>query len=158
MKRIICAVLVVLMVAVLFAGCKVKTTVDPKYVDTFINDYASPDQVDENGVVTYKFESKKVYDEFAQDYYEVVKEDSRVEIKSTIQYSYYNPEITEIVVGVTPESYDELGEQTLKEEAKAVGEEAMKYQMNLKNPKGELTVTYRNANTAKEYFTITVEA
>ncbi len=158
MKRIICAVLAVLMIAVLFAGCKVKTTVDPKYVDTFINDYASPDQVDENGVVTYKFANREVYNDFADDYYEEVKEESRVEINSTIQYSYYNPEITEIVVGVTPESYEELGEETLKAEAQKVGEEAMKYQMNLKNPKGELTVTYRNANTAKEYFTITVEA
>lgn len=158
MKRITCAVLTVLMICVLFAGCKVKTTVDPKYVDDFVSNYASPDQVDENGAVTYKFENKAVYEQFADDYYKEVKAESRLEIESVGQYSYYNPEITEIVVGVTPESYEELGEEVLKEEAQRVGEEAMKYQMNLKNPKGELTVTYRNANTAEDYFTITVTA
>lgn len=158
MKKFLCAVLAVLMMAVLFAGCKVKTTVDPKYVDDFINDYASPDQVDENGVVTYKFENKEIYDQFAKDYYEEVQAESRMVIESIGQYSYYNPDITEIVVGVTPESYEELGEEALKAEAQKVGEKAMKYQMNLKNPKGELTVTYRNANTAEVYFTITVTA
>lgn len=158
MKRIICALLAVLMMAVLFASCKVETKVDPKYVDDFVSDYASPDQVDENGVVTYKFESKKVYEQFAKDYYEEVKEESRLVIESAGQYSHYNPEITEIIVGVTPEAYEELGEEYLKAEAQKVGEEAMKYQMNLKNPKGELTVTYRNANTAEEYFTVTVTA
>jgi len=158
MKRIFCAVFAVLMIAVLFAGCKVKTTVEPKYVDDFISDYASPDEVDKNGVVTYKFESKEVYDQFAKDYYEEVKENSRLEIESVGQYSYYNPDITEIIVGVTPESYEELGEEALKAEAQKVGEKAMKYQMNLKNPKGKIDVTYRNANTAEEYFTITVEA
>ncbi|MBQ2944912.1 MAG: hypothetical protein IJD93_09555 [Ruminococcus sp.] len=158
MKRIICAALAVLMVAVLFTGCKVKTTVDPEYVDSFINDYASPDQVDESGAVTYQFESKKIYDQFTEDYYEKVKEDSRVEIKSGHQYSYYNPDITEIVVGVTPESYEELGIEAMKEEAQLVGKEAIKYQMNLKNPIEKIDVTYRNANTSEHYFTITVEA
>ncbi len=158
MKKLLCVTFAILMVAVLFTGCKVKTTVDPKYVDEFINDYASPDQVDENGAVTYQFESKKIYEQFTQDYYEKVKEDSRVEIHSTHQYSYYNPDITEVIVGVTPESYEELGEEALKAEAKLVGAEAIKYQMNLKNPIEKIDVTYRNANTSKEYFTITVEA
>jgi len=34
----------------------------------------------------------------------------------------------------------------------------MKFQMNTKNPKGELTAIYRNANTSEVYFEITVEA
>lgn len=158
MKKLLCVTFAVLMVAVLFTGCKVKTTVDPKYVDEFVSDYASPDQVDENGAVTYQFESKKIYEQFTQDYYEKVKEDSRVEIKSANQYSYYNPDITEVIVGVTPESYEELGEEALKAEAQLVGQEAIKYQMNLKNPIEKIDVTYRNANTSEVYFTITVEA
>ena len=79
-------------------------------------------------------------------------------IESSGQYSYYNPEITEIIVGVTPEAYEELGEEALKKEALEVGEAAMKFQMNTKNPKGELTVIYRDANTSEVYFEIKVEA
>lgn len=158
MKRIIVAVLAVMMIAVVCAGCKVTTTVESQYVDDFINDYATQEEIDENGNVTYKFDSKDTYEQFAKDYYEEVKEESRVKIESTIQYSYYNPEITEIVVGITPESYEELGDQVLKAEAQAIAEEAMKYQMNLKDPEGKIDVTYINANTSEEYFTITVEA
>ncbi|MBR2715786.1 MAG: hypothetical protein IKB73_06260 [Ruminococcus sp.] len=158
MKRILTFTLAVLMMATLFAGCKVETTVDSEYVDTFVHNYASPDEVDADGNVTYKFANKDIYDEFAKDYYEKVKEDSRLEIESSGQYSYYNPDITEIVVGVTPEAYEKLGEQKLKEEANDVGEAALKYQMNLKNPKGEITVIYRNANTAEDYFEIKVTA
>lgn len=157
MKRIFCAIVALLMVAALFTGCKVKTTVDQKYVDDFANDYAEATEVDENGNVSYEFKGDK-YEEFIDDYYDVVKEDSRLQIKSSGQYSYYNPEITEIVVGVTPEAYDELGEEELKKEAQAVGEEALRFQMNTEKPKGELTVTYRNANTSEEYFTITIKA
>ncbi len=157
MKRIFCTLLAVLMIAALFAGCKVNTTVEPKYVDDFANDYAEATEVDKDGNISYEFQADK-YEEFVDDYYEEVKEDSRLEIKSTGQYSYYNPEITEIVVGVTPESYEELGEEQLKLEAMSVGEAALKFQMNTKDPKGELTVTYRNANTSEEYFTITVTA
>ncbi len=158
MKKLLCVLFAILMVAVLFTGCKVTTTVDPKYVDEFINDYASPDQVDENGAVTYQFENKNIYEQFTQDYYEKVKEDTRVEIKSATQYSYFNPDITEVIVGVTPESYEELGEEALKAEAEVVGAEAIKYQMNLQNPIEKIDVTYRNANTSEVYFTITVEA
>lgn len=158
MKRTILVILTVLMIAALFAGCKVETTVEAQYVDSFINDYASPDQVDKDGNVTYKFKNKEVYEEFAADYYEEVKEESRLEIKSSGQYSYYNPEITEIVVGIKPESYEKLGEEKLKQEAQLVGQEAMKYQMNLQDPKGEIKVIYRNANTSETYFEITVHA
>lgn len=157
MKRLICAVLAVMMICVLFAGCKVKTTVDAKYNDGFADNYASDKKVDKDGNVSYEFEEDK-YEEFVSDYYEEVKEESRLEIESSGQYSYYNPEITEIVVGVTPEAYEELGMDNLKAEAQKVGEAALKFQMNMENPKGALTVTYRNANTAEDYFTITVEA
>lgn len=157
MKKVIFAALAVLMLAVLLTGCKVKTTVEPKYVDEFVNDYVSETTVDDSGAVTYKFDSKK-YDEFVADYYEEVKEESRLEIHSSGQYSYYNPDITEIVVGITPESYEELGEEACKQEAQKIGEAAMKYQMNTKNPTGEISVIYRNANTSEEYFEIIVKA
>lgn len=157
MKRLICAILAILMIAVFFTGCKVNTTVDAKYVDEFVKDYATP-QENEDGSVEYEFESNDKYEQFLTDYYEKVQEDSRLEIKSSGQYSYYNPDITEVIVGVTPESYEKLGEEKLKEEAQSVGEAALKYQMNTKDPKGELEVTYRNANTSEEYFTITVKA
>lgn len=157
MKRVICLILAVLMMAVLFAGCKVKTTVAPEYVDDFVNNYATP-EIDEDGAVTYEFESKKKYEEFLFDYHEAIEEDANVKIESVGQYSYYNPEVTEVIVGITPESYEELGEEAVKAEAQEVGKEALRFQMNTKNPKGELTVTYRNANTSEEYFTITVKA
>ncbi len=157
MKRFIYATLAAMMFATMLTGCTVKTTVAPKYTDNFADSYASKKEVDSNGNVKYEFE-KEEYDQFTADYYEEVKEESRLEIESSGQYSYYNPEITEIIVGITPEAYEELGEEALKAEAQKVGESAMKYQMNLKNPKGELTVTYRNANTADVYFTITVTA
>lgn len=157
MKKLFSAILATMMFATIMSGCSVKTTVEPKYLDDFADGYASNKEVDENGNVKYEYE-KEEYEQFAADYYEEVKEESRLEIESSGQYSYYNPDITEIIVGITPEAYEELGEEALKAEAQTVGEAAMKYQMNLKNPKGELTVTYRNANTAKEYFTITVEA
>ena len=157
MKKLFSAILATMMLATVLCGCSVKTTVEPKYIDDFADSYASKKEVGDNGNVEYEFE-KEEYEQFAADYYEEVKEESRLEIESSGQYSYYNPDITEIVVGVTPEAYDELGEEALKAEAQKAGEAAIKYQMNLKNPKGELTVTYRNANTAKEYFSITVEA
>ncbi len=157
MKRFFAALLAVMMIAVLFAGCKVSTTVDKKYVDDFAEGYASSKEVDKDGNVSYEFEDDK-YDEFAKDYYEVVKEESRLQIESAGQYSYYNPEITEVVVGITPQAWEEMGEEALKAEAQKVGETALKYQMNLKNPAGELTVIYRNANTSEEYFSIKVEA
>lgn len=157
MKRILYTSIAVMMLALLLTGCKVKTSVESKYVDDFVNDYAEA-QVKENGNVDYEFENKEKYEEFVADYYEEVKEESRLEIKSSGQYSYYNPEITEIVVGITPEAYEELGEEALKAEALTVGEAAMKFQMNTKNPKGELTVIYRDANTSKVYFEIIVEA
>lgn len=157
MKRFLYAVITVIMLALVLTGCKVKTSVDAKYVDDFVDDYAQK-QIDDEGNAEYQFENKDRYNEFVSDYYEDVKEDSRLEIKSSGQYSYYNPDITEIVVGVTPEAYEELGEEALKAEAQAVGEAAMKFQMNTKNPKGELTVIYRNANTSEVYFEITVEA
>ena len=157
MKRFICATLAVMVLAAALCGCTVKTTVEPKYNDNFADSYASDKVVDENGNITYEFDDDK-YEEFANDYYDVVKEESRLEIKSSGQYSYYNPDITEIVVGVTPEAYAELGEEALKDEAMKVGQAAMKYQMNMKNPKGELTVTYKNANTNEEYFTVKLEA
>lgn len=157
MKKLIGITLIILSIAVLLAGCKVTTTVDAKYNDGFAANYASATEVDENGNVSYEFEGDK-FDQFADDYYDVVKEESRLEIKSSGQYSYYNPDITEIVVGITPEAWDEMGESELKSEAFAVGEAALKYQMNMKNPSGKIDVTYRNANTSEEYFTITIEA
>ncbi len=157
MKKIICTIIAIMMLALLLTGCKVKTSVDSKYVDDFVNDYAEA-EVDDNGNAKYEFENKDKYEEFVSDYYEEVKEESRLEIKSSGQYSYYNPEITEIVVGVTPEAYEELGEDALKAEALSVAEAAMKFQMNTKNPKGELTVIYRDANTSEVYFEITIEA
>lgn len=157
MKKTICTTLTVMMLVLLLTGCKVKTSVDSKYVDDFVNDYAVA-EIDENGNAEYEFQNKKKYNEFVSEYYEEVKEESRLEIKSSGQYSYYNPEITEIVVDITPEAYKELGEETLKAEAQTVGEAAMKFQMNTKNPKGELTVIYRDANTSEVYFEITVKA
>ena len=111
-----------------------------------------------DGNAQYEFKDKDTYESFVKDYYEEVKEDSRLEIESSGQYSYYNPDITEIIVAVTPEAYEELGEEALKKEALEVGEAAMKFQMNTKNPKGELTVIYRDANTSEVYFEIKVEA
>ncbi len=157
MKRVICAVLAVMMIAVLFTGCKVKTSVDAKYADGFAENYATSKEVDDNGNVSYVFEGDK-YDEFVADYYEEVKQESRLQIESSGQYSYYNPEITEIVVGITPEAWTDMGEEALRAEAQKVGEAALKFQMNTKKPKGELEVTYRNANTSEEYFTIVIEA
>ncbi len=157
MKRILYTIIAVMMLALLLTGCKVKTTVDAKYVDDFVNDYAQA-QIDDDGNAQYEFKDKDTYENFVQEYYEEVKEDSRLEIESSGQYSYYNPEITEIIVGVTPEAYEELGEEALKKEAQEVGEAAMKFQMNTKNPKGELTVIYRNADTSEVYFEIKVEA
>lgn len=158
MKRIFCAVCVLLLLVVLLAGCKVKTTVNSNYVDDFIEKYASADQVDKNGNVTYTFEDKDTYNQFLEDYYKEVKDNADEEIKSYHQYSYYNPDITEIVVGIAPEALDEMTQEELKAEAKALGEQALYYQMNTKNPITELSVTYRNANTSEEYFTITVSA
>ena len=60
MKRIFCAIVALLMVAALFTGCKVKTTVDPKYVDDFANDYAEATEVDENGNEVYDADIEKV--------------------------------------------------------------------------------------------------
>ncbi|MBQ8539552.1 MAG: hypothetical protein IJ433_07860 [Ruminococcus sp.] len=157
MKKLFSAILASMMLATVLCGCSVKTTVETKYTDDFADSYASKKEVDKDGNVKYEYE-KDEYEQFAADYYEEVKEESRLEIESSGQYSYYSPDITEIVVGINPESYEELGEEVLKAEAQKVGESALKYQMNLKNPKGELTVTYRNANTAEEYFTITVKA
>lgn len=157
MKKIICTATAVMMLALLLTGCKVKTSVESKYVDDFASNYAEA-QVDENGNTVYEFENEDRYEAFVHDYFEVVKEESRLEIKSSGQYSYYNPEITEIVVGITAEAYEELGEEALKVEAQAVGEAAMKYQMNTKNPKGKITVIYRDANTNEDYFEITVTA
>lgn len=157
MKRILYTIIAVMMLALLLTGCKVKTEVDAKYVDDFVNDYAQA-QIDDDGNAQYEFKDKDTYESFVKDYYEEVKEDSRLEIESSGQYSYYNPEITEIIVGVTPEAYEELGEEALKKEALEVGEAAMKFQMNTKNPKGELTVIYRDANTSEVYFEIKVEA
>ena len=79
MKKVIYATLAVVMLAVLLTGCKVKTTVEPKYVDDFVDNYADA-QIDENGNAEYEFQSKKKYDEFVSDYYEEVKEESRLEI------------------------------------------------------------------------------
>lgn len=157
MKRILYTIIAIMMLALLLTGCKVKTEVDAKYVDDFVNDYAQA-QIDDDGNAQYEFKDKDTYESFVKDYYEEVKEDSRLEIESSGQYSYYNPEITEIIVGVTPEAYEELGEEALKKEALEVGEAAMKFQMNTKNPKGELTVIYRDANTSEVYFEIKVEA
>ena len=157
MKRILYTIIAIMMLALLLTGCKVKTEVDAKYVDDFVNDYAQA-QIDDDGNAQYEFKDKDTYESFVKDYYEEVKEDSRLEIESSGQYSYYNPEITEIIVGVTPEAYEELGEEALKKEALEVGEAAMKFQMNTQNPKGELTVIYRDANTSEVYFEIKVEA
>ena len=157
MKRVIYTLLAIVMIALLMTGCKVKTTVDAKYADGFAEDYAASKEVEDNGNVSYVFEGDK-YDEFVGAYYDAVKEESRLEIKSSGQYSYYNPEITEIVVGITPEAWEDMGEEKLRAEAQAVGDAALKFQMNTKNPKGELEVTYRNANTSENYFTIVIEA
>ena len=126
MKKIICTTVAIMMLALLLTGCKVKTSVDSKYVDDFVDNYADA-QIDENGNAEYEFQSKKKYDEFVSDYYEEVKEESRLEIESSGQYSYYNPEITEIVVGIKPESFDELGEEALKAEAFEMKKEAVIY-------------------------------
>lgn len=157
MKRVLSIILAVLMMAVLFTGCKVKTTVAPEYVDDFVNDYATS-ETKKNGDVTYEFESKAKYEQFLEAYHQQVENDSNLLIKTSGQYAYYNPDITEVVVGIVPEAYKEIGEEALKAEAQIVGEEALKYQMNTKNPEGKLTVIYRNANTSEDYFTITVEA
>lgn len=157
MKKLICITLLIMMLTGLLAGCKVTTTVDAKYNDGFAEKYASATEVDENGNVSYEFSGDQ-YKQFATEYYEEIEKESRLQIKSSGQYSYYNPDITEVVVGITPEAWDEMGEEALKAEAQAVGEVALKYQMNMKNPAGKLEVTYRNANTSVEYFTITIEA
>ncbi len=158
MKRIICTIFAVLMLVAVLAGCKVKTSVNSNYVDSFVENYASPDQVDKDGNVTYTFENNEKYEQFLHDYYDEVKENSREEIKTEGQYSYYNPDVTEVVVGITPEAYEKATVEELKAEAEIVGQRALYYQMNTKDPKGELTVTYKNANTAEVYFTITVTA
>ena len=73
------------------------------------------------------------------------------DIKKVI--TWYN-----LLVGAGFTSFKEEEEEALKKEALEVGEAAMKFQMNTKNPKGELTVIYRNANTGEVYFEIAVEA
>lgn len=165
MKKFLCVAAAVLLIASLLAGCgkTVKTTVDAKYADDFAKNYASDISVDDDGNVSYEFTSDK-YEEFLEDYYEEVESESKQIIidyeeadpdTTYGQYVYYNPDITEIIVGVMPNSYDEAH---CREEAQQVGELALKYQMNTKDPKGSLTVTYENCNTGDDYFTITVEA
>lgn len=157
MKKLLSVIIATIMIVMVLSGCSVKTTMESKYADNFADNYVSNKIVDKEGNVQYKFQ-KDEYEKFVSDYYEKVKEESRLEIKSSGQYSYYNPEITEVIVGIKPETYNELGEKALKVEAQKVGETAIKYQRNLKNPKNKLTVIYRNANTSQTYFAITVTA
>lgn len=160
MKKFICIICAVLLLVSVMCGCAgktVETKVNPKYADDFVTKYADSSEVDSDGNVTYKFSDEK-YEQFVEDYYDEVVADSREEIESSGQYSYYNDDITEVVVGVTPESFESMGEQALKEEAQRVGEQALKFQMNTENPSGVVTVIYRNANTSEEYFSITVSA
>ncbi len=157
---IICAVAVIAAIVItiiLLTGRPVETSVPQKYVDGFADKYASEISVDDDGNISYEFEPAQ-YEAFLVAYHEVVKEESRKEIESVGQYSHYNLNKPEIVVGVTPESYAELGEAKLKEEAKRVGQAAIKYQMNTENPIKTIPVTYRDTKSQDIYFTITVTA
>ncbi|MDO4748834.1 MAG: hypothetical protein Q4A12_06645 [Eubacteriales bacterium] len=163
MKRLICALFAILMMSVLFAGCTVETTVNPQYVDPIAENYASATEVDDDGNITYEFEEEQ-YDEFLTDLHEVVKEESREYVDSPKQYTHYNLKDSDdeenygIVVGITKETYEEFGEEDLKEEAKRVGESAVKFQMNTEDPAKELPVSYRDSSTGEVFFTITVTA
>lgn len=150
------ALVIVVALIIIMSGAKVKTSVPEKYVDGFADKYASSKTVDSNGNVKYKFEDDK-YEQFLKDYHEEVKEESRELIKVQ-QYTHYNLNVPEIKVGLQDGVYEELGEEALKAEAKAVGEAAIKYQMNTKKPIKSIPVTYRNASTGHVYFVVTVTA
>lgn len=163
---IICAVVAIVAIIVtivLLSDSTVETTVPAKYADGFADKYASSKTVDDNGNVSYEFEEGQ-YEVFLSAYHEYIKEDSREYLETAHQYTHYNLKNAEdaknygVVVGISEESYAEIGEDALKAEAQKLGESAIKYQMNTENPKKEVPVTYRDAGTGKEYFKIIVVA
>lgn len=149
-------VIIAVVLVVILSGGKVKTEVPAKYVDGFADKYAESKTVDSEGNVKYTFADDK-YEQFLKDYHAVVKAESEplIEVR---QNTHYNLNVPEIKVGLQDGVFEEVGEEALRAEAQAVGEAAIKYQMNTKNPIKSIPVTYRNANTGKVYFEIVVTA
>lgn len=150
-------VCVIALVIILVTGGKVKTSVPKKYVDGFADSYASEKEVDDEGNINYVFEDDK-YEQFLTDYHEVVKEESREHLLTYHQYTHYNLNTPEIIVGLADGEFEQYGEEALKAEAQALGQAAIKYQMNTEKPITSIPVTYRNANTSDVYFVVTVTA
>lgn len=157
---VVVVALIVLLIVMMCSG-NVKTTVPPKYADGYAEKYAQEKTVDDDGNITYEFAEEK-YDEFVKDYHEAIKEESRDNLKTVHQYTHYNLKDVDdeanygIVVGISKETYDEIGEETLKAEATELAQAAIKYQMNTQSPATEIPVTYRDSSTGDEFFRITV--
>ncbi len=155
------AIAAIILVIVFAFGSSVKTTVPAKYADGYAEKYANEIVTDDNGNVTYEFEDEK-YDEFIKDYHEVVKEESREQLETVHQYTHYNLKDSDdednygIVVGISKETYDEIGEEALKAEAQQLGQAAIKFQMNTENPADKIPVKYRDAATSEVFFVIEV--
>ena len=155
MKRIIAAVLAVLMVCVLFAACErtVKTTVDPKYDDGFAKSYAKSVNTDSEGKTTYEFNGDK-YDEFVYDYRNTVAKDITGDIASKHesgygQYAYVNVDKKAVIIGLNPGEYDAAEAEA---EAPAQAERAFKVFQNLENPVSTIKVLYVNANDQEDIY------
>lgn len=155
MRKIFAIVAAVLLIAAVLCGCgnkTVTTSVDAKYVDDFAKNYASDVKADDNGNVSYEFTPEK-YEEFISDYNRVVRDESLEDLNTGHQYVYLSQDGAELSVGVKPDEYDE---DTCRAEAEQMGKDVMKYNMNVENPTGKISVTFENANTGDEYFTIEV--
>lgn len=175
MKKFLCVLLAVLLIGFVFAGCNndddhsdknsndgnveddklITIVVEEEYIDDFADAYAVKKTTSLNGV-KYKFK-EKAYEKFISDYHEEVKNQSQLLLISVWTYSYYNLDSSEIIVGLADGEYEKRGEDALKEEAQAIGQASLQYDAYQLEPDGKVDVTYRNANTADEYFTITCE-
>jgi len=158
---VVVAIALIVLAVVIFSGNEVKTTVPQKYADGYAEKYAQNKTVDDDGNITYEFEDDK-YDEFVKDYHEAIKEESRDNLKTVHHYTHYNLKDVDdeanygIVVGISKETYEEIGEETLKAEANELAQAAIKFQMNTESPATEIPVTYRDSATGDEFFKITV--
>ena len=156
MKRIIAALLAVLMVCALLAACgerTVKTSVDAKYDEGFAKSYAKSTGTDDNGNTTYEFTGDK-YDEFVYDYRNSVAKEITSDIASKHddtygQYAYVNVDKKAVIIGLNPGEYDAAEAEA---EAPAHAENAFKVFKNLENPISTITVQYVNANDQDEVY------
>ena len=161
MKRIIAALLAVMMVCALLAACgdgddpnrTVKTTVESKYDEGFAKNYARSVETDDNGNTTYEFSGSK-YDEFVYDYRNNVAKDISSEIASKHestygQYAYINIDRKAVIVGLNPGEYDAA---TAEAEAPSYAESAFKVFQNLETPESTISVIFCNANDQNEVY------